>query len=408
MTFSDKYTVVFDGNHFLHKTLHVVNKIAAQEGRTFNFIDDPEADKNLLLWKLSLDYCSEIKKFSSILENVVYAIDSSSWRKEYFPEEEIEKDPTLKYKGTRKYKEDFNWNLLYKAHDEFAKGLSEKKVKIVKIQGSEADDIVFAWSTYLNSNGKNCLIISGDNDLLQLVNLDNSNGTNTLYYHKNRKKIYSYSGFSEWLSKKDEGVDIFNQPISLVDNTKDNLKAVLKYFEIEELNSEEFQFTKILVGDQGDNVKPLYSIERVYRSGKKEGETWIKSLNSTESSKILSKFKETYHEDISESLFWNFDYIKKICSITKKICKLDHIPIDQLIKNYEDNRNLMILNNRSIPPSIMEAMLSSVSTLHKQTMDNSDINELRSYENVLEKTTYSKETKSSQNTSGFFGSFDLQ
>ena len=43
-----KYTLTFDGNHFLHKTLHVSGHI---KDTPLNFIDDPEGDKNILLWK---------------------------------------------------------------------------------------------------------------------------------------------------------------------------------------------------------------------------------------------------------------------------------------------------------------------------------------------------------------------
>lgn len=407
MTFSDKYTIVFDGNHFLHKTMHVVSKIVEQEGRIFNLIDDPAADKNTLLWKLSMDFASEIKKFTDISENVVYCIDSGSWRKQYFTEEHLDSNPDDKYKGTREYKNDFSWDKLYEAHTEFTKALEKSGIKVVKIQGCEADDLIFAWSTYLNSKGKNCLIISGDNDMLQLVNHDNSNGTNTIYYHKNKQKIFASNGFKSWLERESSSIDIFNQPISLADNTKQNLRGALKQFEIEELNSEEFQFTKILVGDSGDNVKALYTTEMTYKSGKKAGEKWYKSLDSTQSYKILQEFKTLVNEPIQESMFWNPEYVLAICKIAKKVCKLAHMETETLVKNYEDNRNLMILNVRSLPSGIMDSMLESISKLHTKNIPESNMKTLRSYEKILEGTTYSEKTKKKQNSAGFFGGFDL-
>ena len=408
MTSTDKYTLIFDGNHFLHKTLHICKKIAAQENRTFNFFDDPEADKNLLLWKITQDFSSEMKKFSNIIENVVYAVDSSSWRKEYFPQEEIDSEDALKYKGTREYSEEFNWDGLYKTHEEFRDALEKSGITNVRIKGAEADDIVFAWSSLLNSKGKNSLIISGDNDLLQLVNHDNTNGTNTIYYHKSKQKIFAYQGFTDWLNQDQESVDIFNQPISMIDNAKDNLKKCLKAFEIEEINSEEFQFTKILVGDTGDNVASLYTIEATYKSGKKSGEKYYKRLTSTQAYKILNSFKE-YNKDltISESIFWNPEYISQICKLAKKICKIDFIDTKDLIKNYEDNRNLMILNSRALPNGIMTAMLENASKHSNKIISNDNMNILKKFDSVLEFTSYTSESKKKQNTSGFFGQFNI-
>jgi hypothetical protein len=60
-----KYTLIFDANFWLHKTYFIGQKI--KQGKPFNFIDEPEADKNLLLWKLSVDLKCNNKSFQKIL-----------------------------------------------------------------------------------------------------------------------------------------------------------------------------------------------------------------------------------------------------------------------------------------------------------------------------------------------------
>ena len=71
--------------------------------------------------------------------------------------------------------------------------------------GCEADDLIFGWSSYLNSVGRNSIILSGDNDLIQLVHHDATSNTNTIYYNKFIKSLYVYPGFTEWIANDTGG-----------------------------------------------------------------------------------------------------------------------------------------------------------------------------------------------------------
>ena len=97
-----KYTLIFDGNFWLHKTYFIGQKI--KTGKPFNFIDEPDADKNLLLWKLSTDFAAEIKRFEGVVNRIVYTVDSSSWRKKFLD---------TAYKANRVKSESINWNEIY-------------------------------------------------------------------------------------------------------------------------------------------------------------------------------------------------------------------------------------------------------------------------------------------------------
>jgi len=215
----NKYTLIVDGNYFLHKTFFISGKIKGSKG-ALNFIDDPEMDTDILGAKLAMDFAYEVKRFSPILDGIVYCIDSSSWRKDFYPQSNtLETAESQQYKGNRKRDNSINWKYIYDLHDKFAASLKALGCTISRVDGAEADDLIFAWSAYLNLQNRNSLIFSGDNDLIQLV-CDNANGTNTVYYNKFSKALYSPLGFENWLSETTtQSIDIFDQPLDLISNT---------------------------------------------------------------------------------------------------------------------------------------------------------------------------------------------
>ena len=80
-----RYTLIIDGNYFLHKTFFISGRIKGNQG-ALNFIDDPEKDSDILINKLATDFAYEVKRFSPVLDGIVYCIDSHSWRKDFYPE----------------------------------------------------------------------------------------------------------------------------------------------------------------------------------------------------------------------------------------------------------------------------------------------------------------------------------
>ncbi len=389
-----RYTLIVDGNYFLHKTLFISGRIKTKKQGPLNFIDDPEKDADLFAYKLATDFAYEVRRFAPILDGVVYCIDSSSWRKDFYPDTSpLGKSST--YKGNRKKDNTINWKAIYDLHDKFADSLKSLGCTISRVSGAEADDLIFAWSSYLNMNDKNALIFSGDNDLIQLA-CDNANGTNTIYFNKFSKKVYSPIGFTQWLSEtNDASIDIFNQPLDLVNNTKTALQNVLRGLEIDERDIHEFIFNKILVGDSGDNVSPLYQFKKT----SKEGKTRIFNLTANKAKKVLEDYIEKYGS-ISESTFFNKTAIENICSIVKTNLKIMDKTLPQLIEKYETNRNLMYLHNKAIPPSIMNVMLESIESSDYSTIHNlPEINK----ENIVKPILNDEKNTNQTEESSFFG-----
>jgi 5'-3' exonuclease len=383
-----KYTLIFDGNFWLHKTFFIGQKI--KQGKPFNFIDEPDADRNLLLWKLSVDFAAEIKRFEGVVNRIVYTIDSSSWRKKLLDQE---------YKANRKKSADINWNEIYNVHNEFVKSLEGLGVIVSRVSNAEADDLIFAWSSYLNQNGQNSMIISGDNDLLQLVNHDKSSGANTLYYNKFDKDLHVFPGFDTWLNQEDYATtqDIFDMPIDLMSNSKQHLRDIVKSnrMETHEVNINEFIFRKILVGDAGDNVSPLDTKIKESKNGPR-----VYRVTDKHASEVLSEFKRD-KIFVNQSHLFNEDQITQICDIAKRVIKIDRT-VEEITPKWKLNRDLVFLHKFCIPSDVYCAMFDLVETSWNRTLSASNVHSIMDKEIILKGTTYTKEKKDSFSESGIF------
>ena len=384
-----KYTLIFDGNFWLHKTFFIGQKI--KQGKPFNFIDEPEEDKNLLLWKLSVDFASEIKRFEGITNRIVYTIDSSSWRKTYAGGET--------YKANRTKSSEIDWNKIYEVHNEFVAGLEKLGIIVSRVRGAEADDLIFAWSAHLNQQGQNAMIISGDNDLLQLVNKDNSSGANTLYYNKFDKDLHVFPGFKNWLDQEDFNTtnDIFNLPIDLVSNSKQHLKDIIKMnkMKLDEVNTNEFLFRKVLIGDMGDNVSPLHVVIKETKGGPRRF-----GVTDNHANTILNEFKDD-KVFVNQSHFFNDEYIDQIVSIAKRVIKIEKEPAEIRTK-WLLNRDLVFLHKNCIPAEILEAMFMTITPNKLHSFSAIELHTIMNKDKILEGTTYTKDKAESFNESGLF------
>lgn len=109
------------------------------------------------------------KKFRDKYGQVVIACDSSSWRKEYFPQ----------YKFKRKEGREestMDWNEVFRIVNMVREEIRDNfPYKVIHIQGAEADDIIGALAMESQEFGKNepIMIVSADKDFIQLHKYDN-------------------------------------------------------------------------------------------------------------------------------------------------------------------------------------------------------------------------------------------
>jgi len=109
------------------------------------------------------------KKFRNEYGQMVIACDSSSWRKDSFPQ--------YKYKRkTGREESSMDWNDIFRiitmVREEIEANLP---YKVIKIDGAEADDIIGALAIESQEFGKNepIMIVSSDKDFIQLHKYDN-------------------------------------------------------------------------------------------------------------------------------------------------------------------------------------------------------------------------------------------
>jgi len=133
-----------------------------------------EEFNNAFLKHLLSDIKKITKKWKTIIDNVVFCLDcprSKIWRNEYFTE----------YKSTRITNTNFNQNIF----NVFYKYIKDKNINTINCNKLEADDIVYLTHNSVKNDFNNIIIITNDNDYLQLTN------TNTEIVNMQFKNIMS-------------------------------------------------------------------------------------------------------------------------------------------------------------------------------------------------------------------------
>jgi len=356
------YNLVIDGNHFVYSRLYVLPKPKQIPGLPKMKLLDEEREVAMFIRKLSIDFASELRKLKSLTRRVILTYDARSWRKDSFPEAD--------YKGNREEDETINWPNVRRAMEEFAKCLAKQGVITQRVPGSEGDDLVFGWVTHLNSIGENCIIWSGDKDLIQLVNYNRSTDAFTIWYDytTTRKKVVAYPGFQKWLLTKEgknSKIDIFGEDTNfyILDQVKDEISNFIKknQLEVEEVFCDEFVLQKILMGDKGDNVKSVCLVPTKNGSLNKDGEPKMNKVNDTKADKIISAFKKR-HNRFSAVYLFDDTYKDEICNLVSREMKVTG-RTKEIKRNLELNINLILLHVSTIPDAIQKSIFDSIKTL---------------------------------------------
>jgi len=344
-----RHTFVIDGNYFLFRTLYVLPR----KSKKTEMLGTDE-DATVFMRKLATDFAYQIRLFEGLIDKVVWTIDSRSWRKDFYPEAE--------YKGNRKQDSSINWANFSKVTEEFTQLLIKQGVIYSKINGAEGDDLMYAWNTESLANDKSVIMFTGDKDLVQLVNKSQNNNTHTILFSPAHKKLYTYQGFSEWLSteEKETSTDLFDvlkTSSSPESQSKKLLSSIIskKKVSVIEVDPEDFRFRKVLTGDSGDNVPPAYW----HISKPKNGKSRRYGISESKATSIIAEFKEK-HGSLSHMYLYEDGYITDLANILIRHMKAKHMSREQIISNIKSNVNLMVLSSHTIPEGILDEMFSSV------------------------------------------------
>ena len=371
-------TLVIDGKHMLFKCLYVLPK-------TGKILLDNVNDKSLLVQKMAMDFAAETRKFSDVLNRIVFVIDSSSWRKALYPQSD--------YKGNRETDESINWNNVWGAFKDFYTVLKDHGVIIQRIDGAEGDDLIFAWSSFLNSKGENVIVNSGDRDLTQLVQFNKFTNAYTIFYTNTQKLLIGYPGFFNWMNEEIEvdEVDIFNLGSNDF-NPREVFKRLIDANELtsEETFPEEVILGKILGGDKGDNILPVYS----YQKKNKNGKIMTFGVSDKKIEEIKTLFEQD-HGKLDIMYFFESSYKKVLVDLTCQVMKITSAYRDSVEKNLDRNINLVILHQKCIPEEILNQIYEEIETVYNNKIGN--FSTLSNRFKILENTSYSNQWKPKEN-----------
>lgn len=394
-----KLVVIFDVNYLFNKSVHALSNGVGNSH--FNTDGDKicksESDRGVLIRKVVTDMVYALKNISSNSYHefpVILARDDRSWRKK-----EIDN-----YKGNRVKSETspIDWDGFYKALDEFGSIAESRGYIHIKAEEAEADDVISIASKTLNLAGINVIVISADADFNQITNtpksLDSQIGFTVIFNNNSKSlKITAANGFfdmiqSATIEKNKTGLNILTSEyvdslLSINDflneyknnnaqenpNTPDKIKnnlidalITIKNFgkklslPLNEVNPTLEEYTKILVGDSGDNVSALYSWKVNTRNF---------SITPKMSYSILEKYKKHLSNngiDTSSDEYVIENYIKKSNILLENLHSIiessihenaDKLEFIDFVSKFELSKRLVSLSAENLPERIIKRTL---------------------------------------------------
>ena len=356
-----KHTLLIDGNYFVFSRLFVLPK---PKGGALLLGDDKQ--KSQFMRKLAIDFASEMRKLKMFVDDVVLTVDSKSWRKDLFPD--------AQYKGTRKQNKTVDWTAVYEVYEAFQQIVAKKGVTVHQIQGAEADDVIFGWSTMLNARGKSCIVWTGDRDLIQLVNYSNTNDAHTVWYYNTKKSLYGYKGFEADMAEsasKDMTEDdmLFNMggQHMMRDAYQRDIMSWVKAnkINITEIDCDEFIFKKILVGDKSDNIPSVITWQKEMKNGKLRNY----SITDKTAESIYNQFIKEY-KDFKIDYLFSSEAKDKLSDIIYRV--VGHSSLTLIKANLTNNIGLMLLHNKTIPDPIQKAIYDAIEKDWEGALENKD------------------------------------
>ena len=369
------HTLLIDGNYFLHSRLFVLPR-----PKNGVMLED-EASRASLMRKLAIDLASEVRKMRGFIDKVVVAVDARSWRKDLFPAAE--------YKGTRKADSSIDWNAVYNVYEEFQNILQKHGVVVHKIEGAEADDVLFGWSTLLINRGRNSIIWTGDKDLIQLVNYSKANDSYALWYSPVQKSLYCFKDFINVLNTSETtNTDDLLFNLSTYSGVREEYKLAIKDWiqsnkvKLTEVNCDEFMFNKLLIGDKSDNIPSVVLWQKEMKGGKLR----TYSITDKLADKIFQQYNKENDQFVIDQLF-NKDEIEKLADVVYRV--IGKSSVAQIKNNISQNMSLMMLHTKVIPDAIQNEIYSSVESELK-VLEGTDLSQLTNKEKILEGTGWLK------------------
>lgn len=322
--------ICFDGNYILYKNVFTLHKMNRLYGDLWTALDN------------------NIAKYTAMnsWERIFIVSDSNkkSWRQ----------DELTQYKSHRTRLEDVDWDWVFKTFNEWKESVSDKCIVLQK-DHIEGDDWITSIVLKMNKAGKSNVIVSSDQDLLQLVNYNinkekswmNLQIVDTL----GSEMVYIPEGWELWLKEYDNNR---NTDIFALDNSYDAMNffnRIIKNWQYTEVNAYAQLFKKLVMGDKSDNIKSVY--EKLTTTGK------IQNIGKAGAEKIWNFYKENYgiHFNTTDKTFIN-DVLKCVEAVNNVEFEDERRRI--VAGNIRRNIKLIELHYRHYPEWVLETIIEEL------------------------------------------------
>lgn len=288
---NSKLTLVVDGNWLLMSRYFM-----KRDTFRMDLPDSVKENSSHQLADLMAQSISVIlRQFRDSITNIIFVSDNRSWRKDYPMPLCIESTDT--YKGTRKNDETYDWKYIFKSISILSDNLKSIGVTTSNVYGVEGDDWCWWWSRKLNSEGTNVILWTSDEDVKQLIQEDEDTGAFTAWYEKSKGLVLNSSMKPKKFDDEDDELESFMTPIMPVNNI---IKSLSKTTSISYVNPINIINKKIYIGDQGDNILPIFTYSKKSKTYKATQKDWSKLINFDNPDYIekdwCSKLPKLYNE----------------------------------------------------------------------------------------------------------------
>lgn len=311
-----KFNLIVDGNYILMRTIFPLLNSNTLYGELAN---------NL---QFSFDKQCNLYPFNQIF----HVSDSKfSWRKQV----------NSTYKANRKKKEEIDWNFVFQCYSEFKNKISSsKKVTYLECDGIEGDDWIAGIVKESNAKGISCLVISSDEDLLQLLKWSlNPNVINIQFRDSMmQEKVWLPKGYNIFMNNLQKTpVDLF-----ALDWRHDFFEMIKKFkkYNLVEVNPHQALFCKIVQGDKGDNIDSVYI--STTKNGKPRG------IGDSGSEKIWQNYITNGDEFVD---YHNQDTLEYITDLVVTYKKLENTTANRttILNKINENVKLITLVENYMP-----------------------------------------------------------
>lgn len=249
----NKYALVIDFNNMAYRALFTC-KYGNSDINDFS----TEFELGIFARKLMTDIAMLV---STMHPSEVYvAVDEKHpWRGKLYPT----------YKGTRKRDDSVNWDNIYGVFNDVIGILSKNGYMTIQLPNTEADDVASMVKAKMVERGDTSIVfVSSDADWQQLIDFEQETKQffavyNPITNNKGQRKFFVTEDMYAWLTRRAGMFDKESPIKNVILNWLNHDPKIV----IENQNPDKVLLTKIMCGDDGDNVPSFY--DYLNKSGKK-------------------------------------------------------------------------------------------------------------------------------------------